>query len=198
MDIIGYVYDGAMYCLDHEPKGDDINPDEVGAVFDYHENTGYDNTCDVCHEVVQVGQESEKGRALEQRALDIVEVYGDNQLRHCIFQPPCTSPRYHLWTYDTGDTMGTGQHRIAYVLKAYHRNHKGKLWRETLFAGEDFGTPGVIDSDDCVAGIMGFLTLQPGDTDKEYFADYSERQKNFARGDAEYLGYEVIQRYGER
>lgn len=58
-----------------------------------------------------------------------------------------------------------------------------------LFEGEDFGcAPGTsIDSDECLRSILGFLTLRPGDTDPDYFADYTEAQRAFAEGDAEDL-----------
>jgi hypothetical protein len=54
-----------------------------------------------------------------------------------------------------------------------------------------------IDSDHAVASLMGFLTLQPGDTDQEYFDKYTEVQKTYCQQHAEYLGYEVMARFPE-
>lgn len=60
---------------------------------------------------------------------------------------------------------------------------------QTLFQGEDYGLPrGIaIDSDESVSGLLNFLTLKPGDTDAEYFKDYTARQMEFAENEAEEL-----------
>lgn len=49
---------------------------------------------------------------------------------------------------------------------------------ELIFEGEDFcpGASTAIDSDEAVASLLGFLSLSPGDTDEEYFDDYTEAQ----------------------
>jgi hypothetical protein len=54
-----------------------------------------------------------------------------------------------------------------------------------------------IDSDDAVKSVMGWLTLRPGDTDSDYFADYTAEQMAFCEQHAETLGCEVMARYGE-
>lgn len=58
-----------------------------------------------------------------------------------------------------------------------------------LFKGEDFGCSPLhaIDSDETLRSILGFLTLRPGDTDADYFADYTPEQLSFAEGEAESL-----------
>lgn len=58
-----------------------------------------------------------------------------------------------------------------------------------LFTGEEYGcAPGhAIDSDEALRALLGFLTLRPGDTDPEYFAEYTEAQRAFCDGDAEEL-----------
>lgn len=68
-----------------------------------------------------------------------------------------------------------------------------------LFEGEDFGCSPMhaIDSDECVAAIMSFLTLRPGDTDREYFEDYTEAQLDYCSQHAEALASEVLNRFGE-
>lgn len=57
---------------------------------------------------------------------------------------------------------------------------------EPLFSGEDFGAPAcrAIDSDRVVRCLLGFLTLRPGDTDRDYFDDYTPEQMAFAMGPA--------------
>jgi hypothetical protein len=68
-----------------------------------------------------------------------------------------------------------------------------------IFEGDDFGCSPMhaIDSDDCLRGILCFLTLRPGDTDADYFADYTETQREFAATDAEALSTWAMEADGE-
>lgn len=58
-----------------------------------------------------------------------------------------------------------------------------------LFEGSDYSPSPMtaIDSDEAVRGLLGFLTLKPGDTDDEYFEKYTDEQKSFADSSAEGL-----------
>jgi hypothetical protein len=58
-----------------------------------------------------------------------------------------------------------------------------------LFSGNDFGVPPgkCEDTLEAVRGLLTFLTLRPGDTDSDYFANYTPAQMKFAQGDAEEL-----------
>lgn len=51
-----------------------------------------------------------------------------------------------------------------------------------LFSGSDFGTSPMHDvlSVESAVGLLGFLTLQPGDTDDDYFASYKPAQLAWA------------------
>ena len=85
-----------------------------------------------------------------------------------------------LRTWDTGRTRGTGmmaRTRIGYEL----RDPCGAV----LFRGEDFGPSPMHadDSDATLRALLGFLTLRPGDTDRDYFADYTPAQLAFATSD---------------
>jgi len=63
-----------------------------------------------------------------------------------------------------------------------------------LFEGADFaGSPMVADdSDACLATLLTFLTLRPGDTDRDYFDDYTPEQLDWTQDYAcEALGCEV-------
>lgn len=53
---------------------------------------------------------------------------------------------------------------------------------EVLFTGDDFGCSPLhaIDSDNALRALLGFLTLRPGDTDREYFDSYTPAQMDFA------------------
>ena len=87
---------------------------------------------------------------------------------------------FRLQTWDTFVQDDRGQTVIAYRL-----SHGGR----TIFEGDDYaGSPmHADDSDATLRGLIAFLTLQPGDIDAEYFADYTPEQLAFARTDAEAL-----------
>lgn len=89
---------------------------------------------------------------------------------------------YCLLLWDTNKKMRDDgpHHRLAYQFF-----HEDKL----IFQGEDFGCSPLngIDSDKCVASLLWFLSLRPGDTDKEYFKDYTREQMDFARHHGEDL-----------
>ena len=89
--------------------------------------------------------------------------------------------RLELW--DTFQSLGSGsQSRLAYQLYDGER---------LIFQGEDFGCSPLhaIDSDACVASLLNFLALRPGDTDREYFDSYTSEQMEWCQSDrAEYLG----------
>lgn len=104
-------------------------------------------------------------------------------------------PIFRLVTWDTGRTGFGGKYLVGYRLSM--RTPDGRHIR--LFEGEDFGCSPMyaIDSREACAGIMAFLTLRPGDTDREYFADYTPRQLAYCHEHAEALSYAVIDRLGD-
>jgi hypothetical protein len=81
--------------------------------------------------------------------------------------------RLHIW--ETGKRCHTGQWEIGYAFYPAGAS-------EPLFAGDDYGCApsDAIDSDACLLGIISFLCLKPGDTDDEYFAEYTEAQLDWA------------------
>lgn len=88
----------------------------------------------------------------------------------------------------------TGQEYMRYRLTM---SEGGK--RTVLFEGTDYGRApsDASDSDGAVQGIMCFLTLRPGDTDAEYFDNYTEAQRAYCEAHAEALSCEVLNRFGE-
>ncbi len=68
-----------------------------------------------------------------------------------------------------------------------------------LFDAGDFkpGAGMAEDGDDAVRSLMSFLTLRPGDTDAEYFENYTETQRAYCDAHAESLAMAVIDRFGE-
>lgn len=99
----------------------------------------------------------------------------DNILRHVNIDG------YKLTTWDPNTRDDRGYHNVAYRLTSPSG--------ETIFEGDDYSGPSAIDSDETVRGILGFLTLRPGDTDEDYFANYTTRQRQFAEREAESLSY---------
>lgn len=81
---------------------------------------------------------------------------------------------YHLATWETGDY--DSHTRIGYRFTA----PGGKV----LFQGRDFGCPRqiAVDSDEMLRNLLHWFLLRPGDTDEEYFKDYTPEQFEFAEG----------------
>lgn len=61
----------------------------------------------------------------------------------------------------------------------YHMFRNGEL----LFEGKDFRPSPLRNQDDIgtVIDLLGFLTCQPGDTDQDYFANYTPAQMDWAK-----------------
>ena len=119
----------------------------------------------------------------------------ENKLRQCFFspyRPGIGLPSFTLTLWDTNTRDPRGKCRPAYQLR---QHLKGKT--TVLFEGADYCcAPGhAVDSDSAVEGLMSFLTLRPGDTDGEYFANYTEAQREFCSLYAETLGAEVQARF---
>lgn len=89
------------------------------------------------------------------------------------FQPLRDGKRYHLRLYDTHKRDAFGKAILAY------RFADGD---GAIFEGDDFHCSPLhaIDSRETAMALMGFLTLRPGDTDAEYFENYTPRQMVFA------------------
>jgi len=110
-------------------------------------------------------------------------------------------PTFTLELYDLNKTDPMGKYMLGYKL-FMHTPRPGTFTRPTtalLFQGTDFASSPMhaIDSDETVRSLMGFLTLRPGDTDADYFANYTPAQTKFAAEHAEALGNNVRDRYGE-
>jgi hypothetical protein len=124
--------------------------------------------------------------------------YRDQVVRRCRFTPYLKGlgPTFSLEMWDTY-RMDT---RLGAII-GYRLTMKqpGKRAIE-LFKAEDYSTnpSTAIDSDSAVGGLMCFLTLRPGDTDSDYFKDYTPTQLDYCNKYAETLGYEVMRRFGRK
>lgn len=94
--------------------------------------------------------------------------------------------KLHLETWDTGRTDWRGQSYIGYRLRYVSRVPSQRL---VIFEGENFsGSPFYADdSNETLGGLLTFLSLRPGDTDREYFDSYTPDQMDFAQTHGEYL-----------
>jgi hypothetical protein len=103
-------------------------------------------------------------------------------------------PTFTLRLYETGKRHPRGTSYVGYKLTM----RDGRK-RSTVFEGEDYSPSPMdcVDDDETVKGILGFLTLRPGDTDREYFDRYTDAQREFAEQHAESLASEVMYRFGE-
>ena len=116
-------------------------------------------------------------------------------LRRCRFTPyrKGMGPTFILVTWDLHKQV-EGHSYIGYEL-SMHQNKKKII----LFQGHDFGNSPLhcIDSNASILSLMGFLTLRPGDTDEDYFQEYTQIQLDYCEQHAEYLSNEVTNRFGE-
>lgn len=93
-------------------------------------------------------------------------------------------PYFILTLWDV--IYSNGRDRIHYTLEQVNADRS----RVTLFEGKDFGSSPMhsVDGNDSIAALMSFLTLRRGDTDAEYFDDYTRDQLEFSETHAEALG----------
>lgn len=116
-----------------------------------------------------------------------------NMIRRCRFSPfiKGAGPTFTLSLFETGRRDGSRTY-LGYRLTI---TDKGST--STLFEGEDYGcsTMHCLDSDEAVSGIMGFLTLRKGDTDADYFKDYTPAQLAYCEQWAEALACCVSDRF---
>jgi hypothetical protein len=114
----------------------------------------------------------------------------DRLIKTLHFQPYMKGkgPRFTLRLYDTYLRDNRGQTYLAYTLKMGARNAVPG-GDEILFTGQDFaGSPmHSDDSRETALALLNFLTLRPGDTDADYFKDYTKRQLWFCDTHAEAL-----------
>ncbi len=135
--------------------------------------------------------------------MTLLPIDPEHIIRRCRFSPYVKlnpqgypNPTFHLTIWDTYQTDNLGKSILGYRLT--QRNYDGK--HTLLFQDTDFACSPchAIDSDSCIASLMGFLTLRPGDTDAEYFANYTPEQLEYCQQHAESLACKVMSRFGEQ
>lgn len=110
------------------------------------------------------------------RDFEIPDLDDDRVLRYV------KADEHRLLTWDLNQRDSLGKHAIGYAFYAPGDD-------APLFFGRDYycAPSHAIDSDDCLRSLLGFLTLRPGDTDCDYFADYTDRQLAWCDKHAEAL-----------
>lgn len=90
---------------------------------------------------------------------------------------------YRLLTWDPNIRRPDGKDAMGYAF--YLPDAK-----EPLFSGTDFGQSPMhaSDSDETLRSLLGFLTLRIGDTDSDYFDDYTPEQLEWSATEAESVG----------
>lgn len=91
--------------------------------------------------------------------------------------------RLQLWdTLRSDYSCGRARTVLAYRLTRYAT---GATIGEVIFEGADFRCSALHsdDSDETLRSLLTFLTLQRGDTDADYFEDYSDEQRAFRDSD---------------
>lgn len=99
------------------------------------------------------------------------------------------------WDFHRFDCGGGVQkERLAYRLTM--REHGKSV---VVFQANDCGVApsDSVDGDASLRALLGFLCLKPGDTDREYFKDYTPAQLAFANAHGEALACETFDRFGE-
>lgn len=100
-------------------------------------------------------------------------------------------PTFTLRLYWAGQCDDAGRCVLGYKLTSE---------RKVIFQGADYcaHVRHSLETDrSIVDGIMGFLTLRPGDTDDDYFAAYTPEQRAYCDAHAESLSCEAMTRFGE-
>lgn len=98
-------------------------------------------------------------------------------IRKIGFKPLIDEGMWILEIWDTGRIAGGSlfsKMRLSYCFSSPEG--------EVIFEGDDFGCAPLHDpaSDDAARALLGFLTLKPGDVEKEYFDSYTPQQLRFA------------------
>ena len=123
-------------------------------------------------------------------------------MRRVIFAPyrKGAGPRFELTLWESKPDPRRARCMPGELIRYTLRQIEAGKAPVTIFAGFDYGCAPShsIDGDASVEGLMSFLTLRPGDTDAEYFENYTDAQRTFCDAHAEALSFENLCRFGEK
>lgn len=106
-------------------------------------------------------------------------------------------PVFTLYLYDLNFRDSAGRNAIGYRLTSKEYAKYPTAVFSCLTRDRAVFSHCDVDSDDAVKAVMGWLTLKPGDTDPDFFADYTPEQLAFASSHGETLALACIDRFGE-
>lgn len=123
----------------------------------------------------------------------------DSYLRRVVLRPYAKGhgPSFALTLWETGRTDALGKSILRYRFTQcpgiLSKPGQRRVEPIVLFTGTDFAcAPGyALDSNRTAHALINFLTLKPGDTDADYFAEYTPAQLKFAEEHAEAVAYEA-------
>lgn len=101
-------------------------------------------------------------------------------------------PSFTLHLYDGEARDDAGRSAVCCVLKQGRKVVFSAMTPKLAAYGHHS-----VDGDAAVRNVMGWLTLRLGDTDSDYFRNYTPEQLDFASTHAETLSLEVLDRFGE-
>jgi hypothetical protein len=118
-------------------------------------------------------------------------------LRAMRFAPLTDGPAFAVTMLDTGRT----DHRGATIVRTRVRCIKagdGFSAGQIVFDHEEIALSpcDASDSDAAFGSVLGWLSLKPGDTDADFFEDYSDPQIEFAESFGEHLSLEAVELEG--
>jgi hypothetical protein len=96
----------------------------------------------------------------------------------------------HVFTLQLFDLNAVRENKFAVGIRFLHRSpgcRKPKVVIDWTSLENCLWTPGAIDSEEVIKTAMTFLSLRPGDTDSEYFENYTPEQLEFANTHGEVL-----------
>ena len=100
-------------------------------------------------------------------------------------------PGFRLDMYDANKRGEYGKHGVSY------RFFEGDTEIFSSAGGKELFSPGAIDEDNTACELCSFLFLKPGDTDPDYFDDYTPEQLAFCDRCAEELSMAARDLLGE-
>lgn len=107
----------------------------------------------------------------------------DNILRKVRLAPYLDQTRaFILTTFDQNRTDSLGKNIIGYTFEK--EGETDPIFEETELCCSPMHA---IDSDEALRSCLTFICLRPGDTDPDYFENYTDRQRAFCDDDAEML-----------
>lgn len=102
-------------------------------------------------------------------------------------------PTFTVEVFDANERRG--HHNQLETRLVMHENGKSTV----IFEDFSTGVPGhqCVDSPEALSHACRSVCIKPGDTDEEFFSDYTQEQRDWASQYGENLEIEMMMRFGE-